>query len=444
MAHLTFKKGVHPPSNKSFTEHRSIERIPVPETLLVPLSQHLGVPANPVVQKGDHVAVGDLLGEAPRLISARIHSPAAGVVKRIVDQPLPGGNLAQYVEITVDREATERHTFPGNDVDPASVSREQLLEIIRAAGVVGMGGTTFPTDVKFSPTKDKSLDVLVVNGAECEPYLTCDHRVMVEETEALMRGCRALHNAYRFEAIYIAIEANKPDAIKAFEDLIAVYSDLPIKVVSLSTKYPQGAEKMLVRTVTGRVIPTGKLPLDVGAVVCNVQTLFAIYEAYFFRKPVIERVLTVSGAGIDRPKNIRALVGTPLELLVEHCGGITGPVNKVVAGGPMTGTSLPTLDYSVSKGSSGFLFLTNADVETENPCIRCSRCVSVCPMNLMPLKLAAYSRAGRYSELKRLAVNSCFECGSCSFVCPAKINIVAYVRHAKKYIRLHNARENKR
>ncbi|MEX2442508.1 MAG: electron transport complex subunit RsxC [Alkalispirochaeta sp.] len=444
MAHLTFKKGVHPPSHKSFTERRPIERMPVGDALSVPLTQHLGVPATPVVRKGDRVEVGDLLGDASKLISARIHSPAAGTVKRIVDQPLPGGKLAQYVEITVDREATEQHTFSETDVDLGAITREQILETMRTAGVVGMGGATFPTDVKFSPMPDKSFDVLVINGAECEPYLTCDHRVMVEETEALMDGCRLLHKTYGFKAIYIAIEANKPDAINAFEDVVAVYSDLPIKVASLTTKYPQGAEKTLIRTVTGRIIPTGKLPLDVGAVVCNVQTLFAIYEAVHFGKPVIERVVTVSGAGIESPKNIRAMIGTPLDRLVEYCGGITESVNKVVAGGPMTGMALPTLDYSVSKGSSGFLFLTNADVEIESPCIKCGRCVAVCPMNLMPLKLAAFSRAGRFSEAQRLAVNSCFECGSCSFVCPAKINIVAYVRHAKHHIRVHGSREDKR
>jgi electron transport complex protein RnfC len=432
----TFKKGVHPPGSKTATAAHAIERAPLPDTLMVPLSQHLGAPSIPVKNRGDEVEVGELLAEASKKISAGVHSPVAGKIKRVVDKPLPGGKMSPYMEITVDQEKTAAHRFERQDVDLSSLNRKTLQARMRDAGIVGMGGATFPTDVKFSPPSTAPIDTLIINGVECEPYLTCDHRLMVEHTEEILTACRVLHAAFDFKDIYIGIEANKPDAVQAFENQMAAFADLPIRVVPLKVKYPQGAEKMLIKALTNRTVPMGALPMEVGTIVSNVQTAYAVYEAVYLNKPLIERVVTVSGGGISAPKNLRAVVGTPLEALVEACEGASEATEKVVVGGPMTGTALPTLDYSVAKGTSGFLFFTKAEQPQEGPCIRCGRCVSACPMNLMPLKLAAYAKAEKFEAAKALDVNACFECGSCAFGCPAKINIVAWIRYAKNYIRV--------
>ncbi|MFO8065679.1 MAG: electron transport complex subunit RsxC [Spirochaetota bacterium] len=436
MSLLTFKKGVHPPASKTATASQPIEEAPMPDTLMVPLSQHLGAPSSPVKSRGDEVEVGELLSEASSKISANIHSPAAGKIKRIVDKPLPGGKMAQYMEITVDHERTAAHSFERQEVDISSLDRQTVVTSMRNAGIVGMGGATFPADVKFSPPPTAPVDTLIINGVECEPYLTCDHRLMLEHTEQLLEACRVLNAAYGFDSIYIGIEANKPDAVEAFEKQAATYADLPLRIVPLEVKYPQGAEKMLIKALTDRTVPMGGLPMEVGVIVSNVQTIFAAYEAIYYNKPLIERVVTVSGRGVDTPKNVRAAVGTPLESLVEFCGGMSQEVDKVVAGGPMTGAALPTLDYSVAKGTSGFLFFTEAEYQPEGPCIRCGRCVAACPMNLMPLKLAAYSKAEKFEDAKALDVNACFECGACAFGCPAKIDLVAWMRYAKNYIRV--------
>jgi electron transport complex protein RnfC len=432
----TFKKGVHPPYHKDNTARKAIEDAPVPDTLQIPLSQHVGAPSQPVKKKGDEVAVGELISDAPGTISSRIHSPVAGKVKRLIDKPLPGGKMAQYMEITVDQEQTAQQEFSYRDVDLDSIDRETLVHTIQEAGIVGMGGATFPTHVKFSPPPTAEIDTLVINGAECEPYLTCDHRMMVEKAEEMLRGVQLLHRAFDFDAVYVGIESNKRDAIQAFEDQAAVFPDVPLKVVPLEVKYPQGAEKMLIKALTDRTVPMGSLPMEVGTIVSNVQTVFAVYEAFYYGKPLIDRALTISGQGIEEPKNVRALIGTPLETLTEFCGGSREDVSKVVQGGPMTGVALPTLDYSVTKGASGFLFFTQAETPPEGPCIKCGRCVSVCPMNLMPLKLAAYAKAEKFEEAKELNASACFECGSCAYGCPAKINIVAWIRYAKNYIRV--------
>ncbi|TVQ38829.1 MAG: electron transport complex subunit RsxC [Spirochaetaceae bacterium] len=433
----TFKKGVHPHDHKERTASSAVEDTPVPALLRIPVSQHLGKPALPVKGRGDEVVPGELICDADGFVSARVHSPVYGKVKRIVQQPLPAGRMSDYIEIEVNVEETQAHEWQRRDVDLDALDRKAVVDGIRDAGVVGMGGATFPTHVKFSPPPTAEIDTLVINGVECEPYLTCDHRLMLERTTELVEAIRILHRGFSFKRILFGIESNKPDAIEAVSTAAAGVSDTPIEIVPLKVKYPQGAEKMLIYAANGRTVPAGKLPLEIGVVVANVFTLVAIEDWFFWGKPLVDRVITVSGDGIKEARNLRAPIGTPFSDLVDGCGGIVGDVTKVIAGGPMMGVALPTLDYSVTKGSSGLLFLTNAEVVDESPCIRCGRCVDVCPMNLMPLKLAAYARAGKFLEARALHLNDCFECGSCAYACPARIKLVAWIRYAKNYVRVH-------
>lgn len=437
MSTPTFRKGVHPPYHKDQVADLPIRSVAAPDLIRLPLTMHLGAPPSALKNKGDEVAVGEKIAEASTLISAHVHSPVAGTIKRILQQPLPGGKLADYAEIQVDHEATDAHEWERRDVDLAALSAEEILSAIRDAGIVGMGGATFPTDVKLKPPPSADVDVFVVNGAECEPYLSCDHRLMVERAPEIVEGIRLVNRAVGFREIYLGIEENKPDAIEAFEALATVETDVPLRVVPLHVKYPQGAEKMLINAITGRVVPAGSLPFEVGAIVSNVATLYAVYEAVHYGKPLIDRVFTVSGAGIESPANIRAPLGTPLDYIADQCDGVKSETRKVVMGGPMMGVALPSLDYSVAKGTSGVLFLTDVNVPEERPCIRCGRCVAACPMNLMPLKLAAYAKAQRFEEAKDLSLADCFECGSCAYGCPSKIRLVSWIRYAKNYVRVH-------
>jgi len=433
----TFKKGVHPHDHKTRTASLPVEDVPIPELLRIPVAQHLGKPAVPVKQRGDEVMPGELLCDADGFVSARVHSPVHGKIKKIVQQPLPAGRMSDHIEIAVNVEETQAHQWQRREVDLDALDRDTVVEGIRDAGIVGMGGATFPTHVKFSPPPTAEIDTLVINGVECEPYLTCDHRLMLERTAELLEAVRILNRGFGFKRILFGIESNKPDAIEAVSRAAAEFPDTPIEIVPLKVKYPQGAEKMLIYAACGRTVPAGKLPLEIGVIVANVFTLVAIEDWFFWGKPLIDRVITVSGDGIKSARNLRAPIGTPFEDLVEACGGFNGDVAKVLVGGPMMGVALPTLDYSLTKGSSGLLFLTRAEVPAESPCIRCARCVDACPMNLMPLKLAAYAEAQKFVEAKQHNLNDCFECGSCAYVCPSKIKLVAWIRYAKNYVRVH-------
>ncbi len=423
-----FPGGIHPNDEKGLTAHLPVENAPVPERVFLPLSQHIGAPAEPVVKIGDTVKVGDKIAEARGFVSANIHASVTGVVRAIRDYPNVFGRLAPAFEI----ETTDDAPFhpKKNREDALSLPPQTLIPFIREAGIVGMGGATFPTHVKLSPPEDKPIDTLIINGVECEPYLTADHRLMLEHPSEILEGIVFLHHILGARFTYLAIEANKPDAIKVMEETAR---DTKINIVSVPKRYPQGAEKQLIKTLTNREVPTGGLPMDVGAVVQNVGTTFAIREAIRWGKPLIERILTVTGRGIKTPKNLRVRLGTPLSEILNLCGGWKTTPGKLIMGGPMMGINQFDTRVPVTKGTSGILLLPRDEVGEYHPhtCIRCGRCVTVCPMGLLPNFLGSFAEFDRFDDAARYHLLDCIECGSCTYICPAKRPLVQMIRYAK-------------
>lgn len=429
---LSFIGGIHPSSRKSYTKDKPIEVLKPPELVTIPLQQHIGAPCEPVVKKGETVKRGQIIGEAKGFVGAPIHSSVSGTVKSIANSPHP--TLGQYMAITIEND--EKYEIDSSIVEKSLdlLSSEEIIEIIRESGIVGMGGAAFPTHVKLSPPPGKSIDTIILNGAECEPYLTTDHRLMLEKSEDIIYGLRAIMKALNVENAYIGIEDNKSDAIKAMKKAAFGYKGINIR--ALKTKYPQGAEKQLIDAITGREVPSAGLPMDVGVVVNNVATAAAISQAIRRGMPLIERVVTVTGRGIIEPKNLLVPIGTSFSYIIEQCGGLTKDVVKVINGGPMMGIAQYTLDVPVIKGTSGILLLTSADtqVANERPCIRCAKCVEACPINLMPLMMNAYSQSQDYETCEQINVLDCIECGSCSYVCPAKKPLMQNIRIAKQEV----------
>lgn len=439
---LTFKKGVHPPHGKQFTENKSIESY-LPEGLLVfPMSQHIGAPCEPIVKKGDRVLVGQKIGEANGFVSAPIHSSVSGTVKDIIAMPHISGSNTLSVIIENDNKY---------EVSPSMISRENyldlpketLINIIREAGIVGMGGAGFPTHVKLSPPPDKSIHTIIVNGAECEPYLTCDHRLMLENTKEIVEGLRIVLHMFPLAKGYIAIENNKPDALLFMKKAVKGLAN--IEVVALKTKYPQGAEKQLVYAVTKQEIPSGKLPADVGCIVHNAATVYEIFNAVAKGQPLLERVVTVTGEAVKTPKNLRVKIGTSYKELIEACGGFKEEPEKVISGGPLMGISAASLELPVMKGTSGILCLTKkqAVLPEESSCIRCGKCVEACPMNLLPSLLNSYSIRRQYELFEKNNGMECIECGCCSLVCPAKRHLTQSCREGKRTILAQRKKETK-
>lgn len=433
MKPLTFKRGVHPPHGKHYTENKQIEFLLPQGELVFPMAQHIGAPCEPLVAKGDRVLVGQKIGEAKGFVSSPVHSSVSGTVKNIT--PVLVANGSKVMSIIIENDGLfEKHESIKDREDYSMLTKEELIKIVQEAGIVGMGGAGFPTHVKLSPPADKKIDSIIVNGAECEPYLTSDHRVMLEETNKVVEGLKIVLHMFPEAKGYIGIEDNKKDAIEAMKKAVKGISNIEVAV--LKTKYPQGAEKQLIYSITKRKVPNGGLPADVGCIVQNVETMVAIQRAVLKGKPIMRRIVTVTGGAIKDPKNFNVRIGTSLRELVEAAGGFREEPVKIISGGPMMGIAISSLDMPVTKGTNAILCLTadECEISDEENCIRCGRCVEACPMNLIPSMLNSYSIRGDYDSFEKYYGISCIECGSCSFVCPSKRHLVQSFRTAKRVI----------
>ena len=428
--------GVHPSDNKQRSKSSAIEAMELPDVVNIPLAQHIGAPATAVVKKGDSVVVGQLLAEPTGFMSAAIHSPISGTVTA-VDMQVNGQGLRQMM-ITIKREGDEWDAAIDRSetlVTECTLEPKAIIEKIKAAGIVGMGGATFPTHVKLSIPDGKRAEILIINGVECEPYLTSDYRTMLERGEQLVVGTRILMRAIGVTKAVIGVEANKPDAVKHLQNIVGAATD--IRVQMLKTQYPQGGEKQLIAAVTGREVPAPPaLPIDVGAVVCNASTAVAVYEAVQKNKPLIERVVTVTGSAVPAPKNLLTRFGTPVEALIAKCGGVADGDVKVINGGPMMGRALSNIAMPVMKGCSGITIMVGdaAKRGAESACIKCAKCVSACPMGLEPYLLSKQSIKKGWEAMEANDVTSCIECGCCQFTCPANIPLLDHIRLGKQTV----------
>ncbi|HQD49996.1 MAG TPA: electron transport complex subunit RsxC [Defluviitaleaceae bacterium] len=437
---LTFKRGIHPPDGKHLTENKPIEYLLPKGDLVYPMVQHIGAPCEPIVKKGDRVLVGQKIGETKAYVSSPIHSSVSGTVKNIAPMLHPNGN--KVLSVIVENDGLyEEHESIGPKGDYKDLSREQIIEIIKEAGIVGMGGAGFPTFIKLSPPPEKKIDTIIVNGAECEPYLTSDYRVMLEETDRVVTGLKIILKLFPEAKGYIAVENNKMKAVEALLEETKNVDNIEVKV--LKTKYPQGSEKQLIYALTGREVPSAGLPADVGCIVQNIDTVVAIHRAIVRGRPLMRRIVTVTGGAIKDPKNFKVKIGTSYRELIEAAGGFVEEPVKIISGGPMMGIALPSLDVPVCKGTSAILCLTReeAQLPQEQNCIRCGRCISACPMGLMPLELNRYAIHKDIEQFETMHGMDCMECGSCSYICPAKRHIVQSIRTAKKAV-LENRKKN--
>ncbi len=431
MKALTFKGGIHPHDNKHATENVDIVKIEVPDRLIFPLQQHIGAPCEPIVAVGDEVKLGQKIAASKAFISAPIHTSVSGKVVAIEPVLHPIGTKVMAIIIENDGLDTLHDSVKPKgkleDLDP-----KQIINIVREAGIVGMGGAAFPTYVKLSPPPDKKIEHIIINGAECEPYLTSDHRVMLETPEEVITGLKIIMKVFGLKKGYIGIEENKQDAIKVMKEHVSKAEG--IEVVVLKTKYPQGAEKQLIKVITGKEVPSGGLPADVGAVVNNIDTCTAIARAVTTGMPLTRRIVTVAGSAVKEPRNYHVRIGTPFRVLFEKSGGFIEEPAKIIMGGPMMGIAQHSIDVPVIKGTSGLLAFMEKDValQPENACIRCGKCVQACPMNLLPLYLNAHANKDDLDKAEEYHVVDCIECGSCSYVCPSKRHLVQTIRVAKQ------------
>lgn len=422
----TFPRGIHAGDRKEATAQKPIEDAPLPGEIILPLQQHAGVVCEPLVQAGDAVLVFQKVADTDAPVAAPIHSPVSGTVKAVGARFHPGGLKMASIVITPDGSQAEAELVS----PPANPGPDEIRKLVRAAGIVGLGGAAFPTQIKLTPPAETKIDSVIINGCECEPYLTVDHRLMVESPEAIIGGLKLILKAVGAAKGYVGIEVNKPDAIEA---LAGPAGAAGVEVVPLEAKYPQGAEKQLIKSLLNREVPSKGLPSAVGALVQNVGTAIAIYEAVSFGRPLTRKVVTVSGGGISEPKNLRVYIGTPIKEVIALCGGLVDGAAKVILGGPMMGVALSSLEAPVIKATSGILALSAAETELAEtqPCIKCARCVEACPMGLMPNRLGAMVEAGIWDELSDESLFDCIECGSCVFVCPSNRPLVQNIRLGK-------------
>ena len=423
--------GVHPPENK-LSASEKIQTLPVPEQVTIPLSQHIGAPATPVVQKGDTVKAGQLIAQANGFVSANIHSSVSGTVVAI-DNITDAAGLPKPA-ITIRTEGDEwmpEIDRSGKVEHNITLSKEEIVKAIAAAGIVGMGGATFPTQVKLTPPPGNKAEFLIINGVECEPYLTADHRVMLEKAEEIIIGVQILMKAIDVKQAIIGIENNKQDAIAHLQQTASKV--LGIEICPLKVKYPQGGEKQLIQATTGRAVPSGALPIAVGAVVQNIGNALAVYEAVMKHKPLMERIVTVTGKSVKHPGNYLCRIGTPVSKLIEAAGGIPEDTGKIIGGGPMMGRTMVNVDSPIMKGTSGILLLSRKEAlrEPVRNCIRCGKCVSACPMGLEPYLLAKLSMFNLLERMEEEKIMDCIECGSCSFTCPSARPLLDYIRIGK-------------
>jgi Na+-translocating ferredoxin:NAD+ oxidoreductase subunit C len=440
----TFKiGGVHPPENK-LSAQASIKVLPLPAIVAIPVSQHLGVPANPVVKKGDVVKTGQLIAKGEAFISANVHSSVSGTVQKIDEIVDTSGYPKLAVFIKTESDVWDDGIDLSNDlIKECDLTPEEITKKVNEMGTVGMGGATFPSHVKLMVPKGKKAEYLLINGVECEPYLTSDHRLMLEKTEEMLVGIQIQMKALGVNQTIIGVENNKPDVIKHLRKVLPSYPGITVE--PLKVKYPQGGEKQLIKALLNREVPAGKLPIEVGCVVHNVGTSFAVYEAVQKNKPLIERVVTVTGKSLKEPSNFLVRIGTPIAQLIEAAGGIPEDTGKVVNGGPMMGKALSNTDAPVTKGTSGILLFREMEAsrkETAN-CIRCGRCASICPMGLEPYLLAVFADKKRYDDCEREKIMDCIECGSCLYICPSGRPLLDQIRVGKSQVgKIIRARHN--
>jgi electron transport complex protein RnfC len=447
----TFRGGVHVPENKHWTSEKSIEVMPLPRRVIIPLLQHTGAPCEPLVKEGDEVKAGQKIGEAKSFISAPVHASISGKVKAIGPMPHPVVP-SQVASVVIE---SEGEPSGGEWLEAArweDLDKEEIKAKIREAGIVGLGGAAFPTHVKLSPPPEKTIDTLIINGVECEPYLTNDHRMMMERWREIIEGTKIFLKILGVKRVFIGIEQNKPDAIKLMREKLAeglngagtgsfkgtgAGNGARMEVVPLRIKYPQGAEKQLIKAILNREVPSGGLPFDVGVVVQNVGTAFAVYEAVVKGKPLIERVLTVSGDAVKEPKNVLVRIGTPFADVIEYCGGLPAEGDyKVIMGGPLMGLAQYTLEAPVIKGTSGILVIRKAvSREKGDFCIKCGRCVDACPVYLMPYRIGDYAEKDNFAMADKFGVKDCIECGCCAYVCETGRPLIQLFKYAKVNLR---------
>ena len=428
-----FFGGVHPHDMKAATNEKAIEQLAPPAQVVIPMSMHFGAPCTPLVKAGDHVKVGQKIGEFHGL-GAPIHASVSGTVKAVEPRPYSmGGNITSVViENDMQDEVSEEVQAPA---DPNALSVEEMIERVKNAGIVGMGGATFPTHVKITSGIGK-VSTVIINGAECEPYITGDHRTMLERPEEIIGGAKFLAKMFGVDKVVIGVEDNKQNGIDAMNKVIAA-EKAPVVVEPLRCRYPQGGEKQLCQAITGRQVPPGGLPADIGCAVFNINTTCAIFRALTTGMPVVRKIVTVSGSGIEEPKNLECPIGTPVSALLDACGGVKENTFKLIAGGPMMGMAQYTADIPVAKGTGAILaFAADEEKTVEHPqCIRCGKCVSVCPMHLEPLFMYQYASKGMVEELNAAHIMDCMECGACSYICPARMHLTHMFKTGKQLVK---------